>query len=76
MTDDTPNLAEQMRLSQEEDAAKAEAAHPATEGYTGKPCVRCGRNRVFLRRDGQYECEKCETIQPAPLLIQDETSNG
>ncbi len=47
----------------EEDARRA-AAEPATEDYTGEPCVQCGRIRVFLRRDGQRQCEKCETIQP------------
>lgn len=47
-----------------EDEERREAAEPATEGYTGEPCVQCGRIRVFLRKDGQRQCEKCEVIQP------------
>ncbi len=48
----------------EDDWREREQAEPATDGYTGHPCVQCGRIRVFLRRDGKEECEKCETIQP------------
>jgi hypothetical protein len=46
----------------EEDAAR-EAAKPVSAGYTGKPCRRCNRIRVYLRRDGREICEKCETFQ-------------
>ena len=53
-------------LSHDQDDREREAKRPATADYTGLPCVQCGRIRVFLRRDGQYECEKCETINPAP----------
>lgn len=37
---------------------------PATEVYETVPCVQCRRPRVMLLRNGQRQCEKCETIQP------------
>lgn len=45
-----------------------DAALPAGPDYTGEPCPVCGRIRVYLRRDGQYQCEKCESIVPASPL--------
>ena len=48
----------------EEHWRAVEASEPAEEGYTGKECVYCGRIRVFVRKDGQQQCEKCEMIQP------------
>jgi hypothetical protein len=66
MTEDDRPLSERLAESQAEDDAAREAARPATEGYTGEPCQVCGRIRVYLRRDGQLICEKCETIQSVP----------
>lgn len=51
----------------EEDQAERDASRPATAEYTGQPCTNCGRIRVYLRRDGRYICEKCETFQE-PVL--------
>lgn len=42
---------------------ESDMAEPAMAGYTGLPCTQCGRIRVYIRRDGQLQCEKCETIQ-------------
>lgn len=55
-----------LEQSQREDDERRAAAEPASEGYTGEPCTTCGRIRVFPRRDGQLQCEKCESIQDAP----------
>lgn len=56
-------LADILAESQAEDEAIEAAGRMANNRYTGKPCRVCGRNRVYLRVDGQFICEKCETIQ-------------
>lgn len=50
--------------SQAEEERDREAARAANDHYTGEPCKVCGRIRVYLRTDGQTQCEKCETIFP------------
>ena len=47
----------------EDEDREREAARPVSLDYTGDDCLICKRPRVFLRRDGQKQCEKCETMQ-------------
>ena len=49
-------------ILQEEQAREDKARRdwsPLTHTYTGKPCVRCGRYRVYLCKNRETECEKC-----------------
>lgn len=47
---------------EEREERERAAAKPANDLYTGKPCPHCGRIRVYLRVDGQLQCEKCERV--------------
>jgi hypothetical protein len=66
IADKRETLADAMAESQAVDDAAREAAMPANADYTGEPCPKCGRIRVFLRRDGSLECEKCEWRSGVP----------
>lgn len=54
---------ENIKKALEDDAREQDAAEPGTADYTGDPCQVCGRIRVFVRKDGQRQCEKCDSIQ-------------
>lgn len=68
MTEDRKSLADIMAEDAAEDDARHNAARAATDGYTGDPCPRCGRIRLYLRRDGQLGCEKCEWVGPTTAV--------
>ena len=41
-------------------------------GYTGKPCVNCGRMRVEEYKSGMLVCEKCNWDQIDNEHVQDD----
>jgi len=52
-----------MLASELEETHYREGMRHATDSYTGEPCVNCGRNRVALRKNGRFVCEKCSWDQ-------------
>lgn len=41
-------------------------------GYTGEPCVNCGRYRVEKYSDGHQVCEKCSYDQDHKRYVTEE----
>ncbi len=56
-------MAETWREDDERFKLESETSAPANDCYTGASCKKCGRNRVYLRKDGQAICEKCGWLQ-------------